>query len=284
MYVWYVSSLVAFNLNLNWLTMKSIFFASICALPLLSAKHTVTTQQGKNILGEVHSNVFVHHFTTKEESQYYMGTHIDNTKCVKWGMERFFGEERKCVIVDAEDSVRYKVTIGDTSGNLYWERIDFTGRLIRDITTGQGNQGIEQSNFYRKKIYIKSSSKDEKSKEKISGGRMIFNWIFGILDDDESGTVDKNEVQSKTLNVLDANNDGLIDADDFDGLSADTVFKLFDDDNSGLIDSSELPEYLIASIEAHDSDRQNDNKMLSLEEFTKLYNFYYERHQERDEM
>jgi Ca2+-binding EF-hand superfamily protein len=267
--------------------MKSIVFASVCALlpATTAAEHTVTTQQGKNVLGEITSNVFVHHFTTKEESHNYMGIHLDNTHCVKWGMERVFGEERRCVIVDAKNTVRYKVTIGEATGNLLWQRIDFTGRITKDITTGQGKGGDLRE---RKKLYIKGSKKKKNTNKATdvatSGGRMLFNWLFGLLDDDESGTIDKNELSSNKFDVLDTNDDGSIDADDFAGLSADTVFKLFDDDNSGYIDSSELPEYLIASIEAHDGDEKNDNKKLNVDEFTKLYDFYYMQHEKQDEL
>ena len=125
--------------------MKATALAALAAccslLPLAAlAEHTVTTKQEKDVCGRMNANLFVHHFTTKVESESYMGTNEQNTRCVKWGTARLFGEERKCVLVDPKDSVRYKVTVGPSSGILYWQRIDFTGRVIKDITTGSGNQ------------------------------------------------------------------------------------------------------------------------------------------------
>ena len=66
-----------------------------------------------------------------------------------------------------------------------------------------------------------------------------------------------------------------IDPSDFEQLESVDVFKIFDDDNSGYIDSSELPAYMIASLEAADGDGLNDNTMLTLDEFRKVYNYWY---------
>ena len=78
-------------------------------IPPTTIYHMITKKQEYNILGEMISNLFVHKFHKKVEAENYMGTTIENTKCVKWGVARLFGEERKCVLVDSIDSVRYKV-------------------------------------------------------------------------------------------------------------------------------------------------------------------------------
>ena len=84
------------------------------------------------------------------------------------------------------------MTVGPSSGKIYWQRIEFTGRVVRDITTGSGSQSIEQM----------------KSTEHVSGGRLLLNWMMHLLDDNESGSIDENEIPTEKMAVLDTNQDG----------------------------------------------------------------------------
>ena len=245
--------------------MKSLILAAACTLAV--AVHHTTIQEDSNAIGEIYSNLFVHHFTNKEEAIQYVGKSLDDTKIVKWGVEKYFGEERKCVIISPkEGGMRYKVTPGQSTGKLYWQRIDYSGRITNDasILGGQG-KSIEASI----KQYHQSAPT---LKAPTSGGERLFNWIFSLADDDESGTIERNEINDAAFTAMDTNQDGTIDFSDFAGLSASAVFSLFDDDNSGYIDSSELPRYMIQAVEKGDGNERNDNKMLDLKEFTWYFN------------
>ena len=250
--------------------MKSLILAAACTLAV--AVHHTTIQEDSNAIGEIYSNLFVHHFTNKEEAIQYVGKSLDDTKIVKWGVEKYFGEERKCVIISPkEGGMRYKVTPGQSTGKLYWQRIDYTGRITNDNALK-----LEPTGGYIDSSGIEASIKQyhqsaPKLKAPTSGGERLFNWIFSLADDDESGTIERNEINDAAFTAMDTNQDGTIDFSDFAGLSASAVFSLFDDDNSGYIDSSELPRYMIQAVERDDDNERNDNKMLDLKEFTRYF-------------
>ena len=121
------------------------------------------------------------------------------------------------------------------------------------------------------------------ARDTMTGGQMLLSWVYHMLDDDESGTIDPGEMPAEKIQRLDEDGDGDIDADDLKGLTAKAVFELFDDDDSGLIEANELPSYLLANMEQADGDEKNDNDLLTLEEFTTLFQFRYKQHRREHE-
>ena len=315
--------------------MKSILLTAATLLASGLAKHQVVVKDNEYFYScsswDVKTcDIVIHSFSKSDEARAYVGDHLTNTKVEKWGVERIFGEERKTILVIPETQnvvpIRYKVTVGPKTGQIYWQNTDFNGHgngLIMNNKKIANNQTWEMNvqviNKWNEQTgtILKTPEKGETmvqveltdgginwfpidSLEMIggesseaqymdvpyhgrnharTGGELLFNWIFGLVDDDESGTIDEGEVKENIFKKMDANNDQKVDATDFDLLKAKDVFQLLDEDNSGFISASELPVDLIENIEKSgndpdwledDSDANND-KRITLEEFEAMY-------------
>ena len=233
--------------------MKSVLFAAASTLlASVSATHEVVTKEASTFgaTGEI----VTHSFSGNKEAKEYIGDNLSNTKVTKWGEESIFGEKRKCILVSPGDACTYKITAGPKTGKLYW---------LRTSTKSCNN-----FNDYHT-MSIDGTNTPNSAK---SGGELLFDWIFGLVDDDESGTVDKGEVPDHVLDALDTNNDNKVDASDLGDVSAKVVFALFDEDGSGKISVNELPEYMIDIIEKSDDNNDNNDREITLEEFTTMFN------------
>jgi len=231
--------------------MKSVLFAAASTLlASVSATHEVVTKD--SFFG---GEIVTHNFNGHKEANDYIGDNLSNTKVTKWGEESIFGEKRKCILVVPGDMCTYKITIGPKTGKMYWLPTSYEGNCnnVKDYHLG-------------------STKNDRLDKPVVSYGEMMFDWIFGLVDDDESGTVDKGEVPDHVLDALDTNNDNKVDASDLGDVSAKVVFALFDEDGSGKISVNELPEYMIDIIEKSDDNNDNNDREITLEEFTTMFN------------
>jgi len=230
--------------------MKSVLFAAASTLlASVSATHEVVTKD--SLFG---GEIVTHSFNGHEEANDYIGDNLSNTKVTKWGEESIFGEKRKCILVAPGDMCTYKITIGPKTGKMYWLPTSYEGNC-------------NNVNDY----HLGSTKNDRLDHPTKHYSEMMFDWIFGLVDDDESGTVDKGEVPDHVLDALDTNNDNKVDASEFD-FSAEVVFGLFDEDGSGKISVNELPEYLIDIIEKSDDNNDNNDREITLEEFTTMFN------------
>ena len=241
--------------------MKSILLTAATLLASGSAEHQVVVKDNQYHKGAVNGDLVIHSFSKPHEARAYVGDHLTNTKVEKWGVERIFGEERKSILVIPESQnvvpIRYKVTVGPKTGKIYWQNTDFTGH---------GN-GLMTNDWSEKYMDVPYQGRSHAR----TGGELLFNWIFGLVDDDESGTIDEGEVKEDVFKKMDANNDQKVDATDFDLLKAEDVFSLLDEDNSGTISASELPVDLIENIEKSDDSDANNDKQITLEEFEAMY-------------
>ena len=229
--------------------MKSVLFAAASTLlASVSATHEVVTKD--SLFG---GEIVTHNFNGHKEANDYIGDNLSNTKVTKWGEESIFGEKRKCILVSPGDACTYKITAGPKTGNLYW---------LRTSTKSCNN-----FNDYHT-MSIDGTNTPNSAK---SGGELLFDWIFGLVDDDESGTVDKGEVPDHVLDALDTNNDNKVDASDLGDVSAKVVFALLSN-KQGKISINELPEYLIDIIEKSDDNNDNNDREITLEEFTTMFN------------
>lgn len=118
-----------------------------------------------------------------------------------------------------------------------------------------------------------------------TGRDRIFHYLYGMLDDDESDTIDAGEIPDEILLVLDTNQDGKINELDWPGLTAPVAFKLFDSNSDGNISVDELPGYMLDDIEKHDgNDKKNADQKVTLEEFSVMYNTVYKIKPLQEEM